>query len=198
MYLCHWKLVNLLKDTTQGIWTKGGILEKLLKLSSVKCDCVTIIVLANVLSCNKATHSPWMLSKETFGSVYMCYCWLPTKTFSTTMTCRQRPFQRIEQTSQCFTFTAERFRALWYRSHVAFIEVNFSKLTQNIQIFGNYFVCNRYHLRKISAQIIECNCTLLTLHNTFSLVDPQYSHARWREYWGYNIPTIFSLSSTKL
>ena len=37
-----------------------------------------------------------------------------------------------------------------------FIGVNFSKLTHNNQIFRNDFVCNHYHLRKLSAQTIEC------------------------------------------
>ena len=37
-----------------------------------------------------------------------------------------------------------------------FIEVNFSKLTDNNQIFRNDFDCIHYHLSKISSQIIEC------------------------------------------
>ena len=37
-----------------------------------------------------------------------------------------------------------------------FIGVNFSKLTHNDQIFRNEFVCNHYHLCKLSAQTIEC------------------------------------------
>ena len=37
-----------------------------------------------------------------------------------------------------------------------FIEVNFSKLTNNIEFFRNYFVCIRCHLCKISPKIIEC------------------------------------------
>ena len=37
-----------------------------------------------------------------------------------------------------------------------YIEVNFSKLTDNNQIFKNYFHCIHYHLCKIS-QIVECN-----------------------------------------
>ena len=36
------------------------------------------------------------------------------------------------------------------------IGVNFSKLTDNNQIFRNDFVCIHYHLCKISSQIIEC------------------------------------------
>ena len=37
-----------------------------------------------------------------------------------------------------------------------FIEMNFSKLTHNNQIFRNDFVCIHYHLCKISPQTIEC------------------------------------------
>ena len=41
-------------------------------------------------------------------------------------------------------------------SHSALIEMNFSKLTHNNQSFMNDFICCRYHLSNISAQIIEC------------------------------------------
>ena len=37
-----------------------------------------------------------------------------------------------------------------------FIEINFSKLTDDNQIFRNDFHCIHYHLYKISSQIIEC------------------------------------------
>ena len=37
-----------------------------------------------------------------------------------------------------------------------FIEVNFSNLTDSNQIFRNDFVLIRYHVCKISSQIIEC------------------------------------------
>ena len=37
-----------------------------------------------------------------------------------------------------------------------FIEVNFSKLTDNNQIFRNDFDCIHYNLCKISSQTIEC------------------------------------------
>ena len=42
-----------------------------------------------------------------------------------------------------------------------FIEVNFSKLTDNSQIFRNDFDCIHYHLCKISSQIIECKISAL-------------------------------------
>ena len=37
-----------------------------------------------------------------------------------------------------------------------FIGVNFSKLTDNNQIFRNDFDCIHYHICKISSKIIEC------------------------------------------
>ena len=37
-----------------------------------------------------------------------------------------------------------------------FIEVNFSNLTGNNQIFRNDFDCINYHLCKMSSNIIEC------------------------------------------
>ena len=40
-------------------------------------------------------------------------------------------------------------------SVLKFIEVNFSKLINNYQIFKNDFGCCHYHLCKISSQIIE-------------------------------------------
>ena len=46
----------------------------------------------------------------------------------------------------------------------SFIGVNFSKLTHNNQIFRNDFVCNHYHLCKLSAQTIECKIFTLRFH----------------------------------
>ena len=48
-----------------------------------------------------------------------------------------------------------------------FIEVNFSKLTDNNQIFRNSFVGIHYHLGEISCQIIERKFCwfILTLYN---------------------------------
>ena len=47
-------------------------------------------------------------------------------------------------------------RVLWsvVIGHSAFIEVNFSKLTHNNQIFRNDFIFSHYHPCKISAQIM--------------------------------------------
>ena len=45
---------------------------------------------------------------------------------------------------------------LWALLDCWFIGVNFSKLTHNNQIFRNGFVCNHYHLCKLSALTIEC------------------------------------------
>ena len=44
-------------------------------------------------------------------------------------------------------------------SHAAFIKVNFSKLTHS-KICRNYFVCSRYHLCKISDQIMSAKLQL--------------------------------------
>ena len=45
-----------------------------------------------------------------------------------------------------------------------FIGVNFSKLTHNKNKLKNIFVCNHYHLCKLSSQTIECR--IFTLSNS--------------------------------
>ena len=50
--------------------------------------------------------------------------------------------------------TVDRFKCCDWSSH-KFIEVNFSKLTNN-HIFRSEFVCIHYHLCEISSQIVEC------------------------------------------
>ena len=44
----------------------------------------------------------------------------------------------------------------WALPDGRFIGANFSKLTHNNQIFRNNFVCDHYHICKLSAKTIEC------------------------------------------
>ena len=55
-----------------------------------------------------------------------------------------------------------------------FIEVNFSKLTDNNKIFRNDFDCIHYHLCKISSKIIECKMFAPKISSKWTLYNYLY------------------------
>ena len=66
------------------------------------------------------------------------------------------------------------------------VGVNFSNLMHNNQIFRNDFVCNHYHLCKLSVQTIECK--IFTPYNFIQLLFYTYTvYLLWSDYALRNI-----------